>query len=166
MEAFMQARAGRISLAVVGGAAIMMMVAVASDAQTSDPILGTWKLNVAKSKYDPGPAPKAVTLKYEAAGPGMKVSVDAETPGGPMKWGYTGSFDGKDNAVTGNPEVDAVALKRVGPTTTEAIMKKGGKVTTTNTRVVSADGKTLTITAKGSDAQGKPVHNVQVFEKQ
>ncbi len=162
----MQARAGRVSLAVVGGAAIVMMLAATSDAQSSDPLFGTWKLNVSQSKYDPGPAPKAVTLKYEAAGPGMKVTVDGEAPSGPMHWGYTGNFDGKDNPVTGNPEVDVVALKRLGATTTEAIMKKGGKVTTTNTRVVSADGKTLTITVKGSNPQGKPVHNVQVFEKQ
>ena len=157
---------GRMSLAMVGGAAIVMVLAVGSSAQSSDPLLGAWKLNLAKSKYDPGPAPKAVSLKYEAVGKGMKVTVDGETPTGPMHWGYSGDFDGKDNPVTGNPDVDAVALTRIGPLTTEVAMKKGGKVTTINTRVVSADGKTLTITAKGTDAQGRPVHNVQVFDKQ
>lgn len=163
----MKTNAGRIFVAMAGGAAIvMMLLAATSEAQSSDPIFGTWKLNLAKSKYDPGPAPKAVTLKYEAAGAGMKVTVDGEAPSGPMHWEYAGNLDGKDNAITGNPEADAVALKRIGPTTTEATLKKSGKVVTTNTRVVSADGKTLTITAKGTNAEGKPVHNVQVFEKQ
>jgi hypothetical protein len=155
-----------MSLAMVGGAAIVMLLAAGSSAQSSDPLLGAWKLNLAKSTYDPGPAPKAATLKYEAVGQGMKVTVDGATAAGAMHWEYSGNLDGKDNAVTGNPDVDVIALKRVGPLTTEATMKKGGKVTTINTRVVSADGKTLTITAKGTDAQGKPVHNVQVFEKQ
>jgi hypothetical protein len=162
----MRATTGRVSLALVGAAAIVTTLAVGSSAQQSDPLLGVWKLNLAKSKYDPGPAPKAVTLKYEAAGQGMTVRVDGETPTGPMHWEYTGQFDGKENAVTGNPDVDVIALKRIGPLTTEGTMKKGGKVTTTNTRVVSADGKTLTITAKGTDAQGRPVHNVQVFDRQ
>jgi hypothetical protein len=142
------------------------MLAAGSSAQSSDPLLGTWKLNLAKSSFSPGPAPKAVTLKYEAAGQGMKVSVDGEIPTGKMQWGYTGELDGKENAVTGNPEADMVALKRIGPLTTEAITKKGGKVMTTNTRVVSADGKTLTITAKGTNAEGKAVHNVQVYDRQ
>lgn len=157
---------GRVSFAVVGGTAFALMLAASSSAQPSDPLLGTWKLNLAKSSFSPGPAPKAVTLRYEAAGTGMKVSVDGETPTGKMQWGYTGALDGKENAVSGNPEVDMVALKRIGPLTTEATLKKGGKLITTNTRVVSADGKTLTITAKGTNAEGKAVHNVQVFDRQ
>ena len=162
----MKAMTGRVSFAVVGGTAFALMLAAASGAQPSDPLLGTWKLNLAKSSYSPGPTPRAVTLRYEAAGTGMKVSVDGETPTGRMQWGYTADLDGKENAVTGNPEADLVALKRIGPLTTEATTKKGGKVMTTNTRVVSADGKTLTITAKGINAEGKPVHNVQVFDRQ
>jgi len=163
----MQTMIGRVSFAVVGGTAFAVMLASSSSAQPSDPLLGTWKLNLAKSSFSPGPAPKAVTLKYEAAGEGMKVSIDGETPTGKMQWGYTGALDGKENAVTGsNPDADMVALKRIGPLTTEATTKKGGKVMTTNTRVVSADGKTLTITAKGINAEGKAVHNVQVYDRQ
>lgn len=162
----MRPTTGRVSFAVIGGTAFAVMLAAGSSAQSSDPLLGTWKLNLAKSSFSPGPAPKAVTLKYEAAGQGMKVSVDGEIPTGKMQWGYTGELDGKENAVTGNPEADMVALKRIGPLTTEAITKKGGKVMTTNTRVVSADGKTLTITAKGTNAEGKAVHNVQVYDRQ
>ena len=72
-----------------------------------------------------------------------------------------------DAPVTGNnPNADAIAGKRVSPTTLELVNKKGGKVTVTQTQVVSADGKTRTVTTKGSNPAGQPVNNVAVFEKQ
>ena len=162
----MQVKIPRVSLSVVVGAALITALGGVSVAQPSDPLLGTWKLNVAKSKFDPGPAPKAVTLKYEAAGQGLKVIVDSDGAAGKVHWEYTANFDGKDYPVAGNPDGDVVALKRLAVTTTEAAFKKGGKATTTNTRVVSGDGKTLTITVKGANAQGQAVNNVQVYEKQ
>ena len=137
--------------------------------QGTDPLIGTWKLNVAKSTYSPGPVPKSSTLKYEAAGSGIKVSVDGVAADGSTgKWGFTANYDGKDVPITGNNPyaADMATMKRVNPTTTETTYKKGGKVTTTNVRVISADGKTLTITTTGTDTQGRAVKNVAVYEKQ
>jgi len=94
----------------------------------------------------------------------MPISMVAAT--GRTKWEYTAGYDGKDHPVTGSLETDAVSLKRINPTTTEAAFKKSGKATTTSTRVVSDDGKTLTITTKGTNAEGKAVENIQVFAKQ
>jgi hypothetical protein len=154
-----------VSLSALVVAALVVAVG-SSFAQSGDPLHGTWKLDIAKSTFSPGPAPKATNLKYEPAGDRLRVIVDVENEKGKAHWEYTAGFDGKEQAVTGNPEVDLVSLKRIGPATTEASFKKSGKPTTTNTRVVSPDGKTLTITIKGTNAQGQAVHNVQVYDKQ
>ena len=156
----------RGTLSVVMGAALATVLSGVSIAQASEPLIGTWKLNVGKSKFDPGPGPKSATVTYEAAGQGLKVTVDTESSSGPAHWSYTANFDGKDYPVAGNPDGDVVALKRMTTTTTEAVIKKSGKTMTTNTRAVSVDGKTLTITAKGTNAKGQTVHNVQVYDKQ
>jgi hypothetical protein len=129
--------------------------------------VGTWSLDVAKSKYSPGPAPKSSTLKIEAAGMGVTTTVDIVLADGSTQHiTYGGAYDGKDVAATGSPAFDMVSRRRISPTTTEASYKKAGKVVTVNTVVVSADGKTLTNTAKGTDAQGRAVNNLQVYVKQ
>ena len=155
----------RVSLML---AAATFVVAVVASAQSKDPFVGTWRLNVAKSKYTPGPAPKSITSTYEAAGQGYKVSVRNEpATGAAQQFSYTTSLDGKDSPITGNnPNADAIAVKRIDATTLEAVNKKGGKVTTTQRNVVSADGKTRTVTTTGTDAQGQKVNTVAVFEKQ
>jgi hypothetical protein len=133
-------------------------------AQSSNPLVGTWKLNVAKSK-----APfKSGTTVVEAVGDGIKFVVDLEgTDGTKHHWEFTANYDGKDVPVTGsNPYGDTVAVTRVNPRTTRSVAKNGGKVTTTHTIVVSADGKTRTATAKGIDKAGKPVDSVSYYEKQ
>ena len=161
----MQMKSGLSLSALVVGALLSTLGGIGV-AESAEPLLGTWKLDVANSKFSPGPAPKAVTLRYEAAGESLKVTVDSEAATGRTKWEYTAGYDGKDHPVTGSLETDAVSLKRINPTTTEAAFKKGGKATTTSTRVVSDDGKTLTITTKGTNAEGKAVENIQVFAKQ
>jgi hypothetical protein len=137
-------------------------------AQSKDPFVGTWRMNVAKSKYSPGPTPKSVTSTYEAAGKGYKVSVRNEPASGPVQqYSYTTTADGTDAKVTGNnPNADTIAVKRVNANTLEIVNKKNGKATTTQRNVVSADGKTRTVTTTGVDAQGQKVNNVAVFEKQ
>src|SRR5262245_22127074 len=95
-------------------AAAMLAAAVLVTAQTKDPFVGTWTLNVAKSKYDPGPPPKGGTTTYEAAGKGFKVTVKAEPASSdPLQWSYTTDLDGKDSPMTGNPNADTIAVKRV-----------------------------------------------------
>lgn len=147
-------------------AAALFAATLVTNAQSTDPFVGTWTLNVAKSKYDPGPTPKSVTSTYDAAGKGYKVSVINVLPSGKLEYGYTSDLDGKDVAVTGNnPNADTIAVRRIDARTLEAISKKGGKVTITQRNVVAADGKTRTVTTTGSDAQGQKVNNVAVFER-
>lgn len=152
------------SLAVVS--ALVTALASAGVAQTSDPRIGTWKLNVAKSKYSPGPAPKSGGVTFSAAGQGTKVAVETVgVDGSKIPWEYTANFDGKPYPVKGNPDGDMVVAKRVNPNTVETSYTLKGKPTTVNTAVVSADGKTLTVTSKGTNGQGQKIDNVQVFEK-
>ena len=133
-----------------------------------DSQVGVWKLNVAKSKYSPGPAPTSGTTTIEAAGAGTKVSVDQTFPDGAKRqYSFTANYDGKDVAVTGNsPDMDMAARTRVNANTVKTVAKKNGKVTTTQTSTVSSDGKTRTVTTKGKNAKGQPVNNVAVYERQ
>jgi hypothetical protein len=136
-------------------------------ALAGDNWVGTWKVNLAKSKYSPGPAPKAQTLKFEATPEGIKLSsegVNAE--GQATRGGYTSKFDGKEVPMAGNPNADTSAPKKIDDNTYENTWKKAGKVTITAKGVVSAGGKTLTITQTGTDAQGRPVNSTAVYEKQ
>ena len=151
--------------AVAGG----LVVALAGTALgQSNNEVGNWRLNIAKSKYSPGPGPKSATTKIEAAGAGVKITVDQVPATGAMvHWEYTANYDGKDNRVTGNnADADMIARTRVNPTTVRSVNKKGGKVTTTNTSVVSSDGKTRTVTTTGTNAAGQTVNNVAFYEKQ
>jgi len=134
-------------------------------AQSKDPLVGTWKLNAAKSTGLPY---KSGTSRIEPAGAGVKFTVDLVGADGTVnKWGFTANYDGKDNPVSGNsPYGDAVALERVDANTTRIISKLAGKVVTTQTIVVSADGKTRTTTTKGTDAKGQKVDTVSFYEKQ
>ena len=160
----MIARLARV--AVLLSVAVLVWVFVAT--AQSDPFVGTWRLNVAKSKYSPGPVPKSVTSMYEAAGKGYKVSVRNEPASGPVQeYSYTTNLDGAESKITGNnPNADVTSVKRIDAHTLEIVNKKGGKATTTQRNVVSADGKTRTVTTTGTDGQGQKVNNVAVFEKQ
>ena len=132
----------------------------------SDTQMGTWKLNEAKSKIAAG-APKNTTVVYEAAGDDVKITIEGTDPEGkPTHNEWTGKFDGKDYPVTGDPNQDARSVKQVDDHTLLFTVKKGGKVTTTGRIVVSADGKTRTVTSTGTDPQGKKYKSVAVYDKQ
>jgi hypothetical protein len=135
-----------------------------------NPFLGTWKLNVAKSKYNPGPAPKSLTRTTEVQGSGEKVTNEGTAADGSrISYSYTLNYDGKDSPIsgTGTPSGgDAMNTKRIDSNTTEGTTKKAGNVLTTSRLVVSKDGKVLTLTAKGPNAKGQAVSNVLVFDKQ
>ena len=136
-------------------------------AQATDPRVGTWTLNLAKSKYSPGPPPQSQTLKIEPSGQGEKVTSDVVAADGTRTMTqYTANFDGKDYPLTGSQIADTVSLKRIDARTTERTDKKGGTVAQTIRRVVSADGKTMNVTVEGKNAQGQEMSNVIVFEKQ
>lgn len=135
-------------------------------AQAANPAIGTWKLNAAKSKYTAGVAAKSATTKIEAAGAGVKVTVDAVGADGTTRhWTFTTNYDGKDSPITGNSQYgDTAAVTRDG-NTTKSTYKSAGKVTTTQTSVVSADGKMRTVTSKGTDAKGGAVDSVVIYDR-
>ncbi len=144
----------------------MAAPAVAAIAQTPEAVIGTWVLNVAKSKYDPGPAAKSQTRTYTTAPNGYKFSSDGVNAAGEKAHvEFTAAFDSKYHAMTGSSTSDSIMLKRVDANTVESTQKKGAKEVVHTTRVISKDGKTLTTTAKGTNAEGKPYTNVEVFEK-
>ena len=147
--------------------AVAITLAVALGSTAFAQAVGTWKLNLAKSKYQQGQAPKSATLVYEAATPGIKVTVDQVPADGPaIHYTVTANYDGKDVAVVGSPFGDTAARTRVNATTTKLVNKKGGNIMSTVTIVTSADGKALTITTTGKDAKGQNVDSVAVYDKQ
>lgn len=154
----MKARTSVLSLALclVAGA-----VCFASDAQ-----MGTWKLNEAKSKVAAGMT-KNSTVVLEAAGDNVKVTIDGTTADGkPVHSEWTGKLDGKDYPVTGDPASDARSYKQIDDHTLAFVIKKGGKVTLSGRAVISADGKTRTVTTNGTNPEGKKVRSTLVYDKQ
>jgi hypothetical protein len=145
-----------LALCFVAGA-----VCFASDAQ-----MGTWKLNEAKSKIAAG-MPKNSTVVFEASGDSVKITIDgADTKGNPTHSEWTGKLDGKDYPVTGDPNSDARSYKQIDDHTLTFTIKKAGKVTITGRVVVSADGKTRTVTTSGTDPEGKKFKSTTVYDKQ
>jgi hypothetical protein len=150
-------------------ATTLLLVALALNvsAAAADQQSGTWKMNPAKSKYSPGPAPKSITVKIDSDADNIKLSSDGiDAAGNPTHVEYTAKYDGKDYPITGVPNADTVALKRIDASTTESTVKKADQVVMTVTSVVSKNGKTRTSTFKGKDAQGQDVNNVVVYDKQ
>lgn len=159
----MQARTRQASLFAVVAATLVVILGGTALAQSP----GTWKLNLSKSKYTQGPAPKSTTIKYETVGAGYRATVDTvAADGSVVHYTYTANYDGKDTPVTGNPSADTNSRTRINASTTKGVAKKGGEVMTNATYVVSSDGKTLTITTSGKDAKGQPLSSVAVYDKQ
>jgi hypothetical protein len=151
-------------VALAGLAAAMTGVS----AQSTDAAgLGTWKLNVEKSKFSPGPAPKSITTKFEPAGKAVKwIAERVGTDGKTAVSEYTANYDGKDYPLKGSPAADAVSLRRIDALTSERVNKKEGKVVSTERRVIARDGKSYTTMVKGTTAKGEPIDILMVFDKQ
>jgi hypothetical protein len=136
----------------------------------SNPQIGTWKLNVAKSNFGGTPAPKNETRTVEAQGDGAKYSFEGVgADGSRIAWSFTTKYDGKDSATSGvgvPGGADTIALKRVNANTYPSTLKKAGKVVGTTRTVVSKDGKITTITQKGTDEHGQPISVTTVWDKQ
>jgi hypothetical protein len=133
----------------------------------ADNSLGTWKLNMEKSKFSPAPPVKSLTATREASDGGVKVTTTGErADGAAINGSYTAKYDGKEYPVTGAP-YDTIAIKQVNAntfTTTQHI--KDGKYRATARMVISKDGKTMTSTVKGTNADGKAMNSVMVYDKQ
>jgi hypothetical protein len=144
--------------------AVFLASAVVCSAQNAH--MGTWKLNEAKSKFGKG-ATKNHTVIYEASGDQTKVTVDGnDADGNAVHSEWTGKFDGKYYAVTGSSTSDMRSYRRINNRTMSFREKKGNKIVTTGTITVAANGKTRTVTTDATDAKGKRIHNVTVYDKQ
>jgi len=153
-------------LGILALGALLAMSSIAIAADTPDPVIGTWKLDAAKSSGS-GAMPKSETRTYAAAGDGIaltweRVSADGKTAA--VK--TTFKYDGKDYPVTGSPDFDALNAKRVDANTIESTQKRMGKDVGTTRRTVSADGKTLTLVSKLKTAKGEDVTMTMVYERQ
>ena len=147
--------------------ALATSTSIAADPAKKPIGLGTWKLNVEKSKYNPGPPPKSLTVKFESAGSdGLKLTTDGVAADGkPIATEYTAKYDGKDYPIKGSPTVDTISLRYINSRKTVRTDKKDGKFVQTQTRDIAKDGKSMTVTIKGKNAKGEPIHHVLLFEK-
>ena len=144
---------------------VVSLAAAAVGFAADDPMMGTWKLNEAKSKLAPG-APKNTTVTYERVGDQIKVTVDGtDADGKSTHTVWSGKFDGKDYAVTGDATSDMRSYKKEGKDTLQMTNTKAGKTTATGTVVVATDGKTRTVTTSWTDAKGAKVTSTAVYDK-
>lgn len=145
--------------------ALIVSSAISAQSTPSDPRIGTWKLNVAKSKDN---TRKSDTRTYTQSGDSVTVHIEVvNSDGSTQVYGYTGKLDGKDYPWTGQVATGAEtnSVKRVGNTFI-AESKKGGKLLFTTTTTFSDDGKVMTLTTTGTDGDGKPIHAVRVYDRQ
>lgn len=149
---------------------ILAACAVTTIALSADNTIGTWKYNTAKSKGAPGVPPITnLTVTREATDRGVKITAKGERADGSKIDAVTDAkYDGKPVNVQGTGQAwDTSALKQTNDrTVTEERTKKGGKYHSTSRFVVSKDGKSMTATAKGTDADGKKFNTVAVWDKQ
>ena len=152
---------------VVGAVLAVGGASVALAAAPADPAVGTWKLNLEKSKFNPGPAFKSQTRTYAQTSDGLKLTFSGVAADGSAVSGEsTFKYDGKDYAISGSPDYDTLTLKRVSSHTIKSTQKKDGKAVGTTTRTVSKDGMVMTLASKGKGASGATFNNTLVFDKQ
>jgi len=151
------------------GKALAVLAVVTAVAFSADNSVGTWKLNLDKSKYTPAPMPvKSLTVIRETSDGGIKVTIKGEQADGtPIDATYTAKYDGTESQVTGHSPYDTVSIKQVNANTlTDQRKKAGGPYQATGRTVISNGGKTMTTTARGTNTAGKPFTSTFVFEKQ
>ena len=146
--------------------AIVMCFVGLSLSFAQNPHMGTWKLNEAKSKIPAG-VMKNTTVTYTEDGDNVKVTTEGTSgDGSALHTEWTGKFDGKDYPLTGDPAADMRSYTKVDDHTLTLENKKGGNVTTSGRIVVSADGKTRTLTTSGKNSAGKKVTSKALYDKQ
>ena len=156
-------------LALIPVMALCLLASGVLLAQQESPFVGTWKLNVAKSKFTGSQPPKSETRTEVGQGDGCKVTYEGiAADGSPISWGYTSNLDGKDAPISGTRPngADTLAITRVGANTRTAVEKKAGKTLFTVKGTVSKDGKVLTQTTKGINGDGVPISITMVWDKQ
>jgi hypothetical protein len=162
-------RSSSISSSIFAVAVVCLALA-GSMLADSMAFVGTWKLNLDKSKYAAGQAPKSLTRTVSADGDTVTYKFEGVgADGSPVSFSFTSKYDGKYAEVTGTGVpygADHIAIKQVNSHMTTATLKKGDKIVGSSTAKVSHDGKMVTLTSKGTDAKGKPVKSVSIYDKQ
>ena len=154
--------------AVVVAVTTLWTAGVAAQTKSAEPWVGTWKTDLAKSTFSPGPAPaEEATITIERLEKGYRTTIASTADGKPMQTDTIWTFDGKDHPVKGAPVVNTTAAyKRIDDRTFEVATKVDGKPTVTTRVSISADGRTMTATQSGTNPQGESVKNVIVAIKQ
>jgi hypothetical protein len=167
-RAYAASQALRSGIRLVLSLCLIAVFASAASAQIESRV-GKWELNLAKSRFSPGPPPQRQTLVFGAAGPqwtALLQGIDASgKPINPDVNNLSISFDERDH-VTPTADYETTAWKCVNATTYQVIRKKAGRVVLTSTNVLSKDGQTMTITTKGHDGAGQTINNVRVYDRQ
>jgi hypothetical protein len=145
---------------------VLAFCGFAASLWAADPFVGTWKMNPTKSTFIGQPV-NNYTVIIEAQGNGLKLIQDrVEADGKVTHIEFTAKYDGKDYPLTGNPDADTVSYTKPNANTTEYVYKKNGKEVYDGRAVVSKDGKTMTRTLKGKNAQGQDFTYSMFLEKQ
>jgi hypothetical protein len=148
------------ALLIIGSA----VMAVGSDA---DPVVGTWKLNLAKSTFGGGPALKSQIRTYSQSGPAITLKMTTVSADGKETTTQTTyHLDGKDYPSMGNPDFDSLSGMQIDTNATEFKLKRAGKRVGTIRRTVSKDGQTLTLNFVITNATGVQLSQLTVFDKQ
>ena len=135
----------------------------------SNPLIGTWKLNLAKSRFSGSPPPRSTTLTFAGEGENLTntaESIDAQ--GQTIKTVFMHIYDGKPHPTPGVPGgiYDTTTYNRVDAFTVNFVRSKDGKAVQTGSNVVSPDGKAFTVTTLGVGANGQQISTFAVYEKQ
>jgi hypothetical protein len=132
-----------------------------------DPVLGTWRLNVERSTFTPGPGWRSQTRTYRATSQGVSVTWSGVDAGGEtMQVSYTYAYDGRDYPMVGSASYDTLNAVRVDARTVRSEEKRDGAIVGIAVRTVSPDGRLLTITDEGTNRRGRPFSQVLVFDRQ
>jgi hypothetical protein len=156
-------------LFILAVAALCLGIPSAMLAADTNPNVGTWKLNLEKSKYPTGQAPKSLTRTITADGDNVKYSFEGQAAdGSALTYGFTVQYGDKDYEITGTGPygADHISIKRINSHMFEATLKKGDKLVGSSHTTISHDGKTATLNGKGTDKDGKPVKTLQIYDKQ
>jgi hypothetical protein len=154
------------SLAAVWVSSVLLSGNQSAARPEEDLVLGTWSLNVEKSRWTPGPAPRSQTRTYESHQDGVKATVKTVySDGHSTSVEYVAKYDAIEYPLSGSPDAERVSLKKVSPNEAQVALGHAGKVIGTARRVISRDGKTMTITYKG-ELEGRSVANVSVYDRQ
>lgn len=151
----------------MAGSIFALALSAAHAAPTDDPVIGSWKLNVARSKFTPGPGWRSQVRVYEVAPAGVSVTWTGVDAGGEtMRVSYAYSYDGRDYPMAGSASYDTLNAVRIDAWTVRSEEKRDGQTVGVAVRTVSPDGKVLTITDEGTNRKGQAFSQLLVFDRQ